>query len=316
MAPSEVVGRARDAVVRRLWRRRRMVRGTPEAARTPLSGSKFAGAVPAIEPAQLPQAARDRLLMAAEDLLKGRWLVFGSPHPKLGADPDWFVDARNGRRAPEGDYAFDIPYRNEDRVGNIKYIWEPSRHHHLTVLAAAYASRETSVMRGAWPASAVVVERQSFSDRSALDQRHRDRNSPDRLDMDPPVAKRLEGGAKALREKSAVRRPAPSASGVARGACRAVARRPTIIWSRRRPGSSWQPVRSQFSRRAAPGKRSRQASFGSEAVAQTFPSGINRELASEYQGLVLELFLAAAIEGELSGIASRTGRLGTHTRDD
>jgi hypothetical protein len=39
----------------------------------------------------------------------------------------------------------------------------------------------------------------------------------------------------------------------------------------------------------------------SEAVAQTFPSGLNRELASEYQGLVLELFLAAAIEGELSG---------------
>ena len=36
-------------------------------------------------------------------------------------------------------YAFDVPYRDEDAVGDIKQIWEPSRHQHLTVLAAAYA---------------------------------------------------------------------------------------------------------------------------------------------------------------------------------
>jgi hypothetical protein len=38
-----------------------------------------------------------------------------------------------------------------------------------------------------------------------------------------------------------------------------------------------------------------------EAVAQTFSSGLNRELATEYQGLVLELLLAAALEGEATG---------------
>ncbi len=32
-----------------------------------------------------------------------------------------------------------MPYRNEDAVGDIKQIWEPSRHQYLTVLAAAYA---------------------------------------------------------------------------------------------------------------------------------------------------------------------------------
>jgi hypothetical protein len=36
-------------------------------------------------------------------------------------------------------------------------------------------------------------------------------------------------------------------------------------------------------------------------VAQTFSSGLNRELATEYQGLVLELLLVAAIEAEASG---------------
>ena len=65
-----------------------------------LSGSTFAGVVPAIDPANLPQDARDRLLMAAEDVLKGRWSVFGSRTPSLATDPDWFVDARTGRRAP------------------------------------------------------------------------------------------------------------------------------------------------------------------------------------------------------------------------
>jgi hypothetical protein len=38
-----------------------------------------------------------------------------------------------------------------------------------------------------------------------------------------------------------------------------------------------------------------------EIVAQTFSSGLNRELATDYHGLVLKLFLTAAIEGELSG---------------
>ena len=38
-----------------------------------------------------------------------------------------------------------------------------------------------------------------------------------------------------------------------------------------------------------------------ELVRQTFASGLNRELATEYHGFVLELGLAAALEGELSG---------------
>ncbi len=53
-------------------------------------------------------------------------------------DPDWWYDPKTGRRAPWG-YAFDVPYRNEDAVGDIKQIWELSRHQYLTVLAAAYA---------------------------------------------------------------------------------------------------------------------------------------------------------------------------------
>ena len=47
-------------------------------------------------------------------------------------------DPKTGRHGPTA-YAFDIAYRDEAAVGDIKQLWEPSRHQHLTVLAAAYA---------------------------------------------------------------------------------------------------------------------------------------------------------------------------------
>ena len=43
------------------------------------------------------------------------------------------------------------------------------------------------------------------------------------------------------------------------------------------------------------------ATLGRELVRQTFACGLNRELATEYHGFVLELGLAAALEGELAG---------------
>ena len=301
MAPSEVLGRARDAVVRRLWRRRRMVRGAPEAARTPPTSSKFAGFVPRFEPAKLPQAARDRLLMAADDLLKGRWLVFGSPHPKLGADPDWFVDARTGRRAPDDEYAFDIPHRNEDGVGNIKYIWEPSRHNHLTVLAAAYAvtgderyaRRVAEHLQSWWRNNPFLTGPHWISGieigirliawvwiRRLLNGW---KDTPSLFEKNPQFIDQLRHHQEWL---AALPSRGSSANNhlVAEAAGQFVAAAAFPVFKESR---AWQSRSADILRR--------------EAVAQTFPSGINRELATEYQALVLELFLAAAIEGELTG---------------
>ena len=53
--------------------------------------------------------------------------------------PDWFLDPLSGRRAPQAEYCFSINHRDEGVTGNVKQVWELSRHHHLTVLAAAYA---------------------------------------------------------------------------------------------------------------------------------------------------------------------------------
>ena len=52
------------------------------------------------------------------------------------------LDPRTGRRAPDSAYAFDVNIRDVGEVGTIKYVWEPSRHYQLTVLAAAYLLTE------------------------------------------------------------------------------------------------------------------------------------------------------------------------------
>ena len=47
-------------------------------------------------------------------------------------------DPVSGRRYPEEPCSFRIDYRKSDDDRRIKQLWELSRHHHLTVLAAAW----------------------------------------------------------------------------------------------------------------------------------------------------------------------------------
>ncbi len=82
--------------------------------------------------------ARRRAVAAADQILAGRFEVLGVMRKDL-EDPDWFFDPVTGRRAPQADYCFRIDHRSEDVTGNVKQVWELSRMHHLTVLAAAFA---------------------------------------------------------------------------------------------------------------------------------------------------------------------------------
>ena len=77
------------------------------------------------------------------------------------ADPDWFLDPVTGRRAPDRRLAFRIHHRDEAETGNIKQVWEMSRHHHITVLATAwwltqderYAEAAAAQLRSWWSAN-------------------------------------------------------------------------------------------------------------------------------------------------------------------
>lgn len=299
MSPAEIAGRTRDSIVRRTWRRR-----WRKPAAVPVNAQRIASVFAAISPinaVELPPAARERLLIAAREVLEGHWRVFGRPHPRLGAEPDWFVDASSGLSAPADSYAFDIPFRNEARIGNIKYIWEPSRHHHLTLLAAAYAAsgddrfarrvadhlqswwRGNPFLTGPHWVSGIEIGIRLISWVWIRRLLHGWKDVSNIFEKNPVFLEQLYRHQQWL---AALPSRGSSANNhlVAEAAGQFAA-------------STAFPVFRQSDAWRAKAARTLQH----EATAQTFPGGINRELATEYQGLVLELFLVAAIEGELAG---------------
>ena len=111
------------------------------AATSPRSlagASRFQASLPAGALAAVPADDARRLVRAADELLAGRWDVLGVTRQDM-VDPDWFLDPLSGRRAPQAQYCFSVNHRSQAVTGNVKQVWELSRHHHLTVLAGAYA---------------------------------------------------------------------------------------------------------------------------------------------------------------------------------
>ena len=169
MSATEVGWRISDHVRRRLWVSRQIVpEVSPEAwalhstrrAKVPWNPARDAAfrdfPLEAVLQS-LPAEARQRVIGAGEEVLAGRWQLLGTVRRDM-EDPDWFYDPVTGRRAPQVDYCFKVNHRSEDVTGNVKQIWELSRTHHLTVLAAAfslsgderYAERAASHLRSWW----------------------------------------------------------------------------------------------------------------------------------------------------------------------
>ncbi len=138
MTPVEIVGRIRDQAVRWRLRRRRLRSAAADRLVLPPEIPPFATPLPSLEIENISGGARDRVIEAADAVLAGRWQVFDREREDMYPAPDWFFDPLTGRHAPHDSYAFDINCRDEYKVGNIKYVWELSRHHHLTLLATAF----------------------------------------------------------------------------------------------------------------------------------------------------------------------------------
>jgi hypothetical protein len=136
MSATELAARSRDQLDRWLWVRHRVRPEGPPPPLPPLV-SRAAAELPLDARASIPAAAASELVATADHLLAGHVISLGVPRADL-RDPDWFHDPVTGRRAPKDRYAFRIRYRSERETGNVKQVWELSRHHHLTVLAAAY----------------------------------------------------------------------------------------------------------------------------------------------------------------------------------
>ena len=75
------------------------------------------------------------LLDEAEQYREGRYSWLNIPCQE--SPPNWHLDPQTNRIAPMS-MGLDLNYRDRNLVGNVKNIWEKNRHHHLTVMSAAY----------------------------------------------------------------------------------------------------------------------------------------------------------------------------------
>jgi hypothetical protein len=133
MSPLEFAGRARRIMRKQHWRSR-----YAWDAPSPHLAHKDPWNLPLLE--TLPREEREALLAEADRYLHGDYRLLNLSFHE--APMNWHRDPQTGIRAPEM-FALDLDFLDTKLVGNIKYLWEKNRHHHLTVLAAAYAlSRE------------------------------------------------------------------------------------------------------------------------------------------------------------------------------
>jgi hypothetical protein len=301
MSPSEVAWRTRDQALHKVWSARQVKRWQDSGAPPGLADDRgLTGTLPAQARDLVPSPARLELLAAADRLMNGEWEVLGVHRADLVA-PDWFSDPVTGKRAPADQYAFGINHRSESVTGNIKQVWEISRLHHLTLLSAAwfisrddrYADRVADQLRSWWQSNPFLTGVHWTSGIEvgirliSLVWIRR------LLDGWPPVSDLFERNDLALAQirwhqqyLAAFRSRGSSANNhVIAEAAGQLAASCAFGWFAE--SGKWRQDAARL--------------LEHELIANTFSSGVNRELASEYQYFVAELVLVAAIEAETAG---------------
>ena len=304
MSPREVGWRTSDAVRRRRWARRQVTAWDDLGDRL----DEVAGLRPgrtftspaAPVPFWFPDDLRKAVTDAAERVLAGEWEALGVSRPDI-ADPDWFHDVVTGVQAPAQQLAFAVPHRDEAVVGNIKAVWEISRHHHLTLLAAAwwcsgderFARAVDLQLRSWWHQNpflsgvhwtsgielAVRLISWSWIRRllGGWDGVH------DLFDDNPEALWQLRWHQEYLaaffsRGSSANNHVVAEVAGLLTASC-------AFPWFDESP--TWRETSMRL--------------LSAELDRNTFPSGVNRELATDYHRFVTELGLVAAVESAAAG---------------
>jgi hypothetical protein len=217
------------------------------------------------------------------------------------ADPDWFLDPVTGRRAPDRRLAFRVHHRDETETGNIKQVWEMSRHHHLTVLAAAwwltheerYADVAASQLRSWWAANP-FLSGVHWTSGIEVGIRLISWTWIRRLLAEwPKVGDLFE------HNDDAIRQIAWHQEFLAAFPSRGSSANNHVIAE----AAGWLVAACAFPwyRRSAQWRRRARALLEQELAANTFDDGLNRELATDYHRFVFELGLLAAVEADANG---------------
>jgi hypothetical protein len=305
MSPAEVAWRAREQALRRAWRSRHVLPDQVAAlpsltAVEALPRRRFTSVLPPELAAQVPETARAAIVADAERLLKGEWEMLGAVRTDM-VQPDWFWDPVTGHRSSPEAYAFSLNQRDEAAVGNIKQVWEVNRLQHLTLLATAwfltgeeaYAQRVADQLRS-WLRENPFLSGVNWTSGIELGVRLVNLAWIRRLlDSWPGVAALFEGSETTVRQirwhqeylsafesrgSSANNHVIAEAAGQLAASC----------------AFPWFPESERWRREAA-------SLLARSLAANTFSSGINRELASDYHGFVFELGVLAAAEAAAAG---------------
>ncbi len=313
MSPREVAWRGSDQARKWAWARQQVRPGVDgewlngarpldasAVAPAPLVERHFRAVLPGGAAREVPLHAREATVAAAERLLKGHWDLLGVERNDMES-PDWFFDPITARRAPQAEYCFRVEYKDESVAGNIKQLWELSRMHHITVLAAAYAysgdtryaERASDHLRSWWHENPFLSGAHWTSGIEAGIRLISWVWARRLLDEWPGAPKLFEQNEEALaqiwwhqRYLSGFRSRGSSANNhvIAEAAGQLVA---ALAFD-------WFPESGKWATQAADLLRD-------ELVKNTFSSGVNREMAFDYHGFVAELGLVAAAEADLAG---------------
>lgn len=305
MTAGEIARRGRMQFQIAVWRRRYFEQGSAPGARFAAGTRGFSSALPDAASLAIAEETRASVIAAADRVLRGRWPLYAVERNDVGEDIDWHLDPKHGARTPADEYSYAIwDYAGSAASAvefDVKYVLEFSRHHHTTVLAAAYWltgearyaeaaagqvlswCRANPFLHGVHWLSAIEtgvrlislawVRRllsgwggvaAAFEENPLFLQRF--------YEQQWLLSRRFSYGS------SANNHLILEAAGLFTASC-------AMPWYRE--SERWREQAARTLEREVP--------------RQTFASGLNRELASEYHGFVLEAALAAALEGDLAG---------------
>ncbi len=301
MSPAEMAWRVRDQVVRAAWSPRQVTQAQlARVTAAPAGELVFTAVLPPGTADRVPEEARKAVLAAADRLLRGEWETLGVLRTDLER-PDWFRDPVTGRRSDPERYAFRVDHRSEEQAGNVKQVWEIARLQHLTLLASAwalshddrYARRVDEQLRSFWQENP-FLSGIHWTSGIELGLRLISLTWIRRLLNDwPGVADLFERNDLAVRQirwhqqyLAGFRSRGSSANNhvIAEAAGQLVASC-TFPWFSR--SDRWRRASARL--------------LEGELLRNTFPSGVNRELASDYHPFVAELGFLAAVEAGISG---------------
>ncbi len=91
--------------------------------------------------AGLNKLYKEEVVSQANNILQNKFLYFFNKSEDLGPEPDWFLNPSTGQRIPPDKHWCDIDFFSPE-VGDIKFIWEPSRFAWAYTLVRAYAATQ------------------------------------------------------------------------------------------------------------------------------------------------------------------------------